>query len=143
MGSLELDGETVDSASSGGQFEECVDKLNLTPNISSSHPPNLSLPHHVYPFITLNRSLRRLEFSEVLLGVDTPFDRAVISLQDIAQVRRRTGCASLFLSRRGTAYSFRRPKPIISGAWPLRRSNNFLLHQRNRVVLELVRPKHF
>src|SRR6516225_9937435 len=42
MGSLKLDGETVDSASSGSQFEECVDELNLTPNIRSAHPPNLS-----------------------------------------------------------------------------------------------------
>src|ERR1700692_1679104 len=55
--------------SSGGQFEELVDELNLTPNISSVHPPNLSLPHHIHRLITLNRSLRRLEFSEPLLSV--------------------------------------------------------------------------
>jgi hypothetical protein len=41
--------ETVDAASSGGQFEELVDELNLTPNISSADPPNLPLPHHVQP----------------------------------------------------------------------------------------------
>src|ERR1022692_839439 len=44
MGSQELGGETVDAASSGGQFEELVDEPNLTPNISSAHPPNLPLP---------------------------------------------------------------------------------------------------
>src|ERR1700692_4909882 len=71
---------------SGGQFEELVDELNLTPNIRSAHPPNLPLPHHVHRLITLNGSLRRLEFSEPLLGVHTPFDRAVILLEDIVQV---------------------------------------------------------
>src|SRR5713226_4649416 len=87
MGSLELDGETVDSASSGGQFEECVDALNLTPNISSAHPPNLSLPHHVHRFITLNRSLRRLEFSEPLLGVHPAFDPILLNVWDTHNVQ--------------------------------------------------------
>jgi hypothetical protein len=63
-----------------------VDELNLTPNISSAHPPNLPLPHHVHRLITLNRSLRRLEFSETLLGVHPAFDRAMILFQDIVQV---------------------------------------------------------
>src|ERR1700682_3527656 len=80
----------VDAANSGGQFEELVDELNLTPNISSTHPPNLPLPHHVHRLITLNRSLRRLEFSEPLLGIDAPFDRAMILLQDIVQVLHRS-----------------------------------------------------
>ena len=35
MGSQELGAETVDAASSGGQFEELVNELNLTPNIST------------------------------------------------------------------------------------------------------------
>jgi hypothetical protein len=77
MGSQELGGETVDAASSGGQFEELVDELNLTPNISSAHPPNLPLPDQVHRLITLNRSLRRLEFPESLLGVHPAFDRSV------------------------------------------------------------------
>jgi hypothetical protein len=46
MGSQELGGET-DVASSGGQFEELVDELNLAPNINSAHPPNLPLPQHL------------------------------------------------------------------------------------------------
>src|SRR5712691_1446361 len=90
MGSLELDGETVDAASSGGQFEEFVDELNLTPNISSAHPPNLPLPHHVHRFITLNRSLRRLELSEPLLGVHPAFDRSVVLLENVVQVLHRS-----------------------------------------------------
>ena len=86
MGSQELGGETVDAASSGGQFEELVDELNLTPNISSAHPPNLPLPDHVHRLITLNRSLRRLEFPESLLGVHPAFDRAVALLGNVGQV---------------------------------------------------------
>src|SRR5712691_1345891 len=85
MGSEELGGET-DAASSGGQFEELVDELNLTPNISSAHPPNLPLPQHVHSLITLNGSLRRLEFSEPLLGVHPAFDRSVVLLQNVVQV---------------------------------------------------------
>jgi hypothetical protein len=85
-----LGGETVDAASSGGQFEEPVNELDLTPNISSTHPPNLPLPHHVHRLITLNGSLRRLEFSKPLLGVHPAFDRAVILLQDIVQVLYRS-----------------------------------------------------
>ena len=76
----------VDAASSGGQFEEHVDELNLTPNIVPIHPPNLPLPYHIDGFVTLNRSLRRLEFSETLLGVHPAFDRAVILLENVVQV---------------------------------------------------------
>src|SRR5215831_3558275 len=43
---------------SGGQLEHLVDELILTPNIGPAHPSNLSLPHHVDHFITLNRSSR-------------------------------------------------------------------------------------
>jgi hypothetical protein len=67
-----------------------VDELNLTPNITSAHPPNLPLPQHVHGFVTLNRSMRRLEFSEPLLGVNSAFDRTVILLQDIVQVLHRS-----------------------------------------------------
>src|SRR6195256_5416790 len=73
-------------ASSGGQFEELVDELNLTPNISSAHPPNLPLPHHIHRLITLNRSLRRREFSKPLLGVHPAFDRSVVLLENVVQV---------------------------------------------------------
>jgi len=72
------------------QFEELVDELNVTPNISSAHPPNLPLPHHVHRFITLNRSLRRLELSEPLLGVHPAFDRSVVLLKNVVQVLHRS-----------------------------------------------------
>src|SRR5713226_3329946 len=107
MGSEESGGETVDAAGSGGQFEELVDELNLTPNISSAHPPNLPLPHHVHRLITLNGSLRRLEFSEPLLGVHPAFDRAMILLSRILFKyctgrcrQRRRSVPSFFISGR-------------------------------------------
>src|SRR5260370_10158831 len=71
---------------SGGKFEQLVDELILTPNISPAHPANLSLPHHVDRFITLNRSSRRLELSESLLGVPSSFDRSMVLLDDVVQV---------------------------------------------------------
>ena len=71
---------------SGSQFEELLDESDLTEDISSTHPPNLPLPHHVHRLITLNRSLRRLEFSEPLLGVHPTFDRSVILLENVVQV---------------------------------------------------------
>jgi RNA polymerase sigma-70 factor (ECF subfamily) len=41
---------------SGGQLKHVVEELILTRNIGPAHPSNLSLPHHVDHFITLNRS---------------------------------------------------------------------------------------
>jgi hypothetical protein len=35
--------ERIDTAISGGQFEEFFDELNRAPNIRAAHPPNLSL----------------------------------------------------------------------------------------------------
>ena len=71
-------------------FEEFVDELNLTPNIRSAHPPNLPLPQHVHRLITLNGSLRRLEFSEPLLGVHPPFDGSVVLLENVVQILYRS-----------------------------------------------------
>ena len=86
MGSQEWGGERVDAASSGGQFEELVDELNLTPNIFPAYPTSLPLPDHVHGFVTLNRSLRRLEFSEPLLGVHPAFNPSVVLLENVVQV---------------------------------------------------------
>jgi hypothetical protein len=86
MGSQELGGETVDAASSGGQFEELVDELNLMPNIVPIDAPNLPFPYHIDGFVTLNRSPCRLEFSEPLLGVHPAFDRSVALLENVVQV---------------------------------------------------------
>jgi hypothetical protein len=55
------------------QVEEAVDELNLAKKIVSCQPSNLPLPDHVDGFVALNRSPRRLEFSEALLGSPGPF----------------------------------------------------------------------
>ena len=71
---------------SGGEFEQLVDELILTTNISPAHPSNLSLTQHVDRFITLNRSPRCLELSESLFGIHSSFDGAVVLLDDVVQV---------------------------------------------------------
>ena len=71
---------------SGGEFEQLVDELILTTNISPAHPSNLSLSQHVDRFITLNRSSRRLELAESLLGVHPSFDRSMVLFDDVVQV---------------------------------------------------------
>src|SRR5215469_6252772 len=71
---------------SGCQVEHPVDELILTPNIIPAYPSSLSLPYHVHRLIPLNRSPRRLELSESLLGIDSSFDGAVVLLDDVIQV---------------------------------------------------------
>ena len=71
---------------SGGEFEQLVDELILTTNISPAHPSNLSLSQHVDRFITLNRSSRRLELAESLLGVHPSFDRSMVLFDDVVQI---------------------------------------------------------
>ena len=74
------------TAISGSQIEELVDKSDLKEDISSTHPPNLPLPHHVNRLIALKRSLRRLECSEPLLGVHPAFDPSMVLLHRIPQL---------------------------------------------------------
>jgi hypothetical protein len=71
---------------SPGQSEHFVDELILTPHISSAYPSNLPLAQHVDRFISLNRSSRRMELSESLLGIQSSFDGAVVLLDDVVQV---------------------------------------------------------
>jgi hypothetical protein len=73
-------------AFSGGQFEELVDELNLTPNVSPANPPSLPFPNHVYRLISLNRSPCRLELSKSLLSVHSAFDRSMVLFEDIVKV---------------------------------------------------------
>jgi hypothetical protein len=63
-----------------------VDELILTPNIIPAHPSSLPLPYHVHRPVPLNRSPRRLELSESLLGIHSPFDGALVLLDDVIQV---------------------------------------------------------
>ena len=71
---------------SGGQLEHVVDELILTPNIGPAHPSNLSLPHPVDHFLTLNRSSCGLELSESLIGVHSSLDGAMVLLDTVVQV---------------------------------------------------------
>jgi ligand-binding sensor domain-containing protein len=66
-----------------GQPEKLSDEPDLTPNIIAPHPLNLSLPNHIDRLIALNRSPRRMEFPEALLGVNPTFDRAMVLLDDV------------------------------------------------------------
>ena len=71
---------------SGSQVEHPIDELILTPNIIPDYPSSLSLPYHVHRLVPLNRSPRRLQLSESLLGIHSSFDGAVVLLDDVIQV---------------------------------------------------------
>ena len=70
----------------GGHFEEFVDEPILTPDATPAQPPHLALPNYVHRLIALNRSSRSLEFAKPLLGVHSPFDRAMVLLDDVVQI---------------------------------------------------------
>ena len=50
--------------------------------------PHLTLPNHVHRLITLNHSSRSLEFTKPWLSVHSPFDRAMVLLEDVVQTIR-------------------------------------------------------
>jgi hypothetical protein len=60
-----------------------VEELDLSVNVGARDPPYLSLPHHVHRFVTLNGSSCRCKRAESLLGVNSPFDGAVVLLNDV------------------------------------------------------------
>ena len=66
-----------------GHLEEFVDEPILTPDVTPAQPPHLALPNYVHRLIALNRSSRSLEFAEPLLGLHSPFDRAMVLLDDV------------------------------------------------------------
>jgi hypothetical protein len=70
----------------GGQPEEFSDEPDLTSNITAAHPPNLPFSDHVHRLVALNGSPSRMEFPEALLGIDPPFDRTMVLLEDVVQV---------------------------------------------------------
>ena len=76
-------------------LEQLVDEVDLLPNIRTAHPPRLTLPDHVHGLISLDCSLRRVEFTEALLGLHASFDRSMILLhQDVVQVLDRSVAAT-------------------------------------------------
>jgi hypothetical protein len=70
----------------GSHFEEFVDEPILTPDATPAQPPHLALPNYVHRLIALNRSSRSLEFAKPLLSVHSPFDRAMVLLDDVVQI---------------------------------------------------------
>jgi len=72
------------------KIEQLVDELILPADIVAADPPPLPFPNHVHRLITLNRSSRRLELSEPLLGVHTTFDRSVVLFQNVVQILHRS-----------------------------------------------------
>src|SRR5580700_3749817 len=70
----------------GGHLEEFVNEPHLTPDVTPAQPPYLALPNYVHRLIALNRSARSLEFTEPLLGLHSPFDRAMVLLDDVVQI---------------------------------------------------------
>jgi hypothetical protein len=51
-----------------------------------AQPPHLTLPNYVHRLIALNRSSRSLEFTNPLLSVHSPFDHAMVLLDDGVQI---------------------------------------------------------
>ena len=77
------------------ESEQLTDEPDLTPNVVSLHPPNLTLANHVYRLIPLNRSPGGVKFPEALLGVDPTFDGAMILFNDVIQVLDRSVATSV------------------------------------------------
>ena len=97
---MEVDGEV-----SGSQIERLVDEPILLASIIAADPARLRLPDHVHRFVALNRSPGRLILAKALLGLHASFDRAMILLQDVAQILDRPMSAAAaqgsFLFHRG------------------------------------------
>ena len=78
--------EDVVPGTLSGHFEDFVDEPILTPDATAAQPPHLALPNDVHRLLALNRSTRRLEFAEPLLGPHAPFDRTMVLLDDVVQI---------------------------------------------------------
>jgi hypothetical protein len=83
------------SAFLGCQVEKGVDEVNPPKKIISCHPSNLPLADHVGCFVALNRSPRRLEFSEARLCVHATFDGSMILFENVVQVLHRSVSTAL------------------------------------------------
>src|SRR6516162_540067 len=71
---------------SGCHFKEFVDEPILTADVIPAQPPHLAFPNYAHRLVALNRSSRSLEFAKPLLGLHSPFDRAMILLDDVVQI---------------------------------------------------------
>lgn len=55
---------------SGGEAEYPIDEVILRSDVTRLHPPDMALLNLVHHLVTLNRSPRRTELPEILLGTD-------------------------------------------------------------------------
>src|ERR1022692_3434795 len=105
-----------------GHFEEFVDESILTPHATPAQPPHLALPNYVHRLIALNRSSRSLEFAEPLLGIHSPFDRAMVLIEDVVQILDGSVAAPAFstshLSIHGIESSTATNRRDVSGSNP-------------------------
>ena len=90
----ESDGSCRPGAVSCSHLEQCVDELNLSPNIRTTHPSRRPLPDHVHGLVSSDRSPRHVEFAKALLRLYASFDRSMILLQDVVQVLDRPVAAT-------------------------------------------------
>jgi hypothetical protein len=81
----------------GCHSEQASDEGDLASDVSLAHPLHLSFPHHVHHFIALECSPRGFKRKEAHCWLDTPFDKAMILLDEIICQRPRNFGSSWFL----------------------------------------------
>jgi hypothetical protein len=75
--------------------EDELDEADLFSDVALCQPSNLSFADHVHCFIALDRSLRARERAEAEARLDPPFDRTVILLDNVVEVRDDATATSL------------------------------------------------
>jgi hypothetical protein len=71
------------------------DEADLFSDVAFCQPSNLSFADHVHCFIALDRSLCARERAKAEARPDPPFDRTVILLDNVIQIRDDTTATSL------------------------------------------------
>jgi len=80
---------------SDAESEDAFDEANLLGDIARCQPLNLSFADHVHCFIALDGSFRSGERAEAEARIDPPFDRTVILLDNIVEIRNHATATSL------------------------------------------------
>src|SRR5438270_8719572 len=80
---------------SGGESEDALDEADLLGNIALCQPSNLSFADHVHRLIALDRSFCTGERAEAEARIDPPFDRTMILLDNIVEIRHHAAATSL------------------------------------------------
>lgn len=80
---------------SGDESEDAFDEADLLGDIALCQPSNLSFADHVHCFIALDGSFCSGERAEAQARIDPPFDRTVILLHNIIEIRDHAAATSL------------------------------------------------